>query len=119
MKQVLVIRKDLILSPGKVVAQGAHASMGAYNDAMNRWDAIGMDMVRAWEEGGKKKVVCAILSEEALLDLAKECDKANIGHYLVRDAGKTEVGPNTPTALGIGPDFSRHIDKLTGNLRLF
>jgi len=119
MKQVIVIRADLDLSGGKAVAQGGHAVMGAYFDSMARWGPIGPDMVEAWEDGGKAKVCLAIHSEEELLALAEECEKKNMGHYLVRDAGRTEVEPLTPTALGIGPDFSRHIDKITGHLGLY
>jgi len=119
MKLVIVIRADLKLGRGKAVAQGAHAAMGALRDAKDRWGPIGCDMLDPWDEEGRKKVCLRVDSEEALLALAKECDAANIGHYLVRDAGKTEVAPLTPTALGIGPDFSRHLDKITGGLGLY
>ena len=119
MKQVIVIRQDLDMSGGKAVVQGAHASMGAYNDSMDRWGPIAGDMSKPWDEGGKTKICLCVYSEQALLDLAEACEAKNMGHYLVRDHGRTEVAPNTPTALGIGPDFSRHIDKLTGHLSLY
>jgi PTH2 family peptidyl-tRNA hydrolase len=119
MKQVIVIRTDLDLSGGKAVAQGCHASMGAYFDSMDRWGPIGPDMVSSWEEGSNPKICLAIDGEAELLALAKKCDEANIGHYLVRDAGRTEVEPLTPTALGIGPEFNRHINKLTKHLSLY
>jgi PTH2 family peptidyl-tRNA hydrolase len=118
MKQVIVIRIDLDLSGGKAVAQGGHAVMGAYFDSRDRWGPIAGDMLEAWNES-KKKVCLAIDSEEELLALAQACEKKNMGHYLVRDAGRTELEPGTVTALGIGPDFSRHIDEITGHLSLF
>jgi PTH2 family peptidyl-tRNA hydrolase len=118
MKLVIVIRTDLDLSGGKAVAQGGHAVMGSYFDAMARWGPIAGDMIEAWNES-KAKICLAIDSEEELLELAKQCETKNMGHYLVRDAGRTEVDPGTPTALGIGPDFSRHIDKFTGHLGLY
>jgi len=118
MKQVIVLRRDLALSPGKAVAQGAHASEGAKLDSIERWGTISSDMLEAWGES-KAKVVLGVESEEELLALAEICEEKHMGHYLVRDAGRTEVAPLTPTALGIGPDFSRHIDKITGALGLY
>lgn len=119
MKQIIVIRRDLGMRRGKEIAQGAHASMGAYFDSMARWGPIGFDMISPWDEAGRKKVCLQVETEEDLFALAEQCEKANMGHYLVRDAGKTELPLNTVTALGIGPDFSRHIDKITGGLALY
>jgi len=119
MKQVIILRKDLGMSPGKAVAQGAHASVGAYHDSMGRWGPIAGDMIEPWTQEGKMKIVLAVPSEKALLDLAQRCDELNIGCYLVRDSGRTEVDPGTYTALGIGPDFSRLINKLTLELELY
>ena len=118
MKQVIVIRMDLDLSGGKAVAQGCHASEGARIDSIDRWGSIAPEMLEAWGES-KKKVCLAVDGEEELLALAKACEEANIGHYLVRDAGRTEVDSGTPTALGIGPDFPRHINKLTRHLACY
>ena len=119
MKQVIVVRADLRLSHGKFGSQVGHAVMGAYFDQMDRWGEIGPDMVGAWNDEGKKKVCLRVDSEEALLALAQQCEDANIGHYLVRDAGRTELAPDTPSALGIGPEFNRHVNKITGDLELF
>lgn len=119
MKQVIVLRRDLGLSPGKAVAQGCHAAEGSHLDANDRWGPIAGDMIDPWLEQGKPKIVLGVNSEEELLALAKQCQEKNMGHYLVRDAGRTEVEPLTPTALGIGPDFTRYIDKITGALGLY
>lgn len=118
MKQAIVIRRDLKLSPGKAVAQGAHASEGAKLDCMDRWGPIGPDMLESWGES-KAKICLGVDSEEELLALVDACERANIGHYLVRDAGRTEVEPHTATALGIGPEFNRHVDKIIGALGLY
>jgi len=72
-----------------------------------------------WSEDGKKKVVCQVSSEKELLALAAKAEKENLGHYLVRDHGKTEVPPNTATAFAVGPDLESNIDRITGGLELY
>jgi PTH2 family peptidyl-tRNA hydrolase len=119
MKQVIVMRRDLKMSRGKEISQAGHAVLGARDDAMDRWGEIGPDMIAPWNENGWTKVTCKVFSEEELLALVEQAELANIGHYLVRDHGKTEVEPDTPTCLAIGPNFSRHIDKITGELALY
>jgi len=119
MKQVIVIRSDLDMGGGKAVAQGAHASMGAYFDSLDRWGEFADDKIAPWTEDGRRKICLCVDSEQELLALVAACEEQNIGHYLVCDRGLTQVAPNTPTALGIGPDSSRHIDKLTRPLSLY
>jgi peptidyl-tRNA hydrolase, PTH2 family len=119
MKQVIVLRQDLDMGGGKAVAQGCHAARGAQADSKDRWGPIGPDMIEGWIDSRWKTVTLCAYSEEELLALAKKCEEKNMGYYLVRDAGRTEVEPGTITALGIGPDFARHIDGITGHLGLF
>lgn len=116
MKQVIVVRTDLNMSRGKVVAQSCHASIGALYDAKERWGTIAPAMLSEWEDEGVKKVCLRVESEADLLLLADQCEAANIAHYLVRDVGKTELPAGTITVLGIGPDSERHIDRITGDL---
>lgn len=119
MKMVIVVRRDLKMRRGKEIAQAGHAVLGAHNDSMGRWGPIGPDNDEWWYECGQKKVVLKAYSEEELLALAEKADAADIGHYLVRDAGRTEVPPNTPTVLAIGPDYEPAIDRITGHLELY
>ena len=119
MKQIIVIRSDLGMGCGKEIAQGAHAALCAYFDTLDRLGDIGKSYLEEWDEGGSKKVVCLVHSEAELLDLAEKADQENIGHYLVRDHGKTEVPPNTLTAFAIGPDLDSKIDRVTGGLATY
>lgn len=115
MKMVLVVRRDLKLRRGKEIAQGGHAVVGAIKDCKRRLKT----RTSWWEDFGQKKVVCQVHSEEELLDLADHAEELGVGHYLVRDAGRTEVAPNTATVLAIGPDLSFLIDIITGHLPLY
>ena len=119
MKMIIIIRRDLKMRRGKEIAQGAHAAMGSYNDSMIRWGPIAGDMIEPWDEEGRKKVCLVVTSEEELLALASKAEAADIGHYLVRDRGLTEIPPMSVTALGIGPDFEDTIDGITGELKLY
>jgi len=110
-KQVIVIRKDLGMSVGKIAAQACHASLGAFKKASR-------SKIKRWEEDGEKKVIVCVESKEEILKLYEKTKKEKISCFLVEDAGLTELKPGTITALGIGPDEEEKIDKITGNLRL-
>jgi PTH2 family peptidyl-tRNA hydrolase len=116
MKMVIVIRRDLQMGPGKEIAQGAHAAMGAADNTIaKKWSGF----VHSWRDSGQAKIVVYVDSREDLLALMMKADASGIGNYLVRDAGRTEVDFGTPTALGIGPDFESVIDEITDHLKLY
>ncbi len=110
-KQIIVLRKDIKLSAGKIAAQSSHAS----TDATLKSDP---QKVKAWRNEGMKKVVLKAKDQEELLSIKKEADKLKITTALIKDAGRTEIKPGTITALGIGPDKEEIIDKVTGKLKL-
>lgn len=109
-KQTIVLREDLKMSKGKAIAQGAHASVGAYRNAKK-------PVIDKWEREGSKKVVLAVMSRQELLKLHKKAKKEKLPVCLVRDAGLTELEKGTITALGIGPEEEKKIDKITGSLK--
>lgn len=111
MKQVIVIRTDLNMSPGKLAAQACHASVSALLEAEH-------EAIRAWLERGQTKIVLATDSEESLRSLAGRCAEAGLPHQLIADAGRTELASGTITALGIGPAAGGDIDRVTGALGL-
>lgn len=110
-KQVIVIRKDLNMRKGKCVAQGSHASLGAYLDAS-------VADRNEWMQTGQTKICLGIDSEEDLIEIFKSAHKADLPCYLVKDAGHTEIPPGTLTAVCIGPGDEKEIDKITGKLKL-
>ena len=109
-KQVIIVRNDLKMSKGKIAAQCCHACLNAYEKAS---EAI----KRLWKKQGEKKVILKVDSLKELLEIKKGVESLKIPHFLVIDAGKTELESGTITCLGIGPDYSEKIDKITGRLK--
>jgi PTH2 family peptidyl-tRNA hydrolase len=113
-KQVIVVRKDLGMSCGKIAVQVAHASLEAAEISRRE----NPDLYRAWKEEGAKKVVLEVKSEEELIEIYREALDKGLVSVLIRDAGLTELEPGTATAVGIGPHEEESIDKITGKLPL-
>lgn len=114
MKQVIVVRKDLNMRKGKMVAQGSHASLGAFRGSQVQFP----EKVEEWLKTGQTKICVSVDSEEELLEIYKKALDSGITAYLVRDAGNTELEPGTKTAVCLGPDEEKEIDKITGKLKL-
>jgi PTH2 family peptidyl-tRNA hydrolase len=113
-KMVLVIRTDLKMSTGKMIAQSCHAAVEASEKAKKthskQW--------RRWRDEGAKKVALEGWSLEELQELANKAKKMEIVNVLIQDAGHTEVPAGTTTVLCLGPDQSQKLDKITGGLSL-
>ena len=113
-KMVIVIRDDLSLSPGKLAVQVSHAAVACAIKAKKtrrKW-------FKKWEDEGCKKVVVKVKKEEELYPLFEKAREMGITAEIIKDAGRTEIPPNTVTALGIGPAPENLIDKITGHLPL-
>lgn len=117
LKQVIVIRKDLNMRKGKMVAQGAHASL-IVSLTMLRGQS-NRDIFSEWIEKGMTKICLSVDSEKELMDLYKRVCALSIPCEYVVDAGHTEFnGVPTKTCLAIGPWYSEQIDRFTGELKL-
>lgn len=104
-KQVLVIRRDIKLSLGKWLSQAVHAAQrtNVHTDYEN------------------EKYICIVAyckSEIKLMNLYQKCLDNDVACGLQRDAGHSEVDPNTPTALCVGPDDPEKVDAITKRLQL-
>ena len=111
MKQVILVRKDLKLSKGKLAAQCSHASV----EVVLNSDKTKVD---SWRKQGMKKVILEVESEKELFIFKESAKKMKLKCALITDAGKTEVEPGTITCLAIGPDDEKIIDKITGHLKM-
>lgn len=124
-KQMLVLRKDLGMRKGKMVAQGAHASLavlleGAVYDAEARTVTLQLDAA-GWTwlvEDRFKKICVGVNSEDELLELWQQAKSQGIPCALILDAGLTEFKQPTRTALALGPAAPEQLDVLTGHLGL-
>ena len=56
---------------------------------------------------------------ENIEEVHKNCRLKGIPSMMISDAGRTQVDPGTITVLGIGPEISEKLDKITGKFRLF
>ncbi len=110
-KQVILVRTDLKMGKGKIATQACHAAIAALRKAKD-------EVIRKWERQGGKKVVLKVKSEKELLNFYEKAKKAKLPCALIRDAGLTQLEPETLTALGIGPAEEKEIDKITGKLKL-
>lgn len=147
-KQVIVMRKDLRnhkgekLHTGKLIAQGAHASLAAIlnqrqgND-INNSDCLVIPLtetnpgfaegklskdtaLKDWLLGLFTKVCVSVNSESELIEIYVQAKNCGLPCVLITDAGLTEFnGVPTKTCLAIGPAWSDEIDPLTGHLPLF
>ena len=123
-KQVIVLRKDLNMRKGKMVAQGAHASMKAildrgHTEGLDSWVIPMSAEIKDWIIGRFTKVCVGVNSEEELLKIYEFAKLSGLVCSLIQDAGLTEFdGVPTYTAVAVGPADVDDINKITGELKL-
>lgn len=108
---------------GKMIAQGAHASMKVLLDAGTRTDdALTIPLggaTAAWLGGRFTKVCVSVDSAAALEEVVARARAAGVPCALIVDAGATEFhGVPTPTCCAVGPAWSDEVDAITGALPL-
>ncbi len=122
-KQVIVMRDDLNMGRGKMVAQGAHASSACLAASLLRlaeeYHAKMPSDEIDWIEAGQTKICVRVGSEAELMEIAAKAVAANLRCHVITDAGLTEFGGvPTRTCLAIGPNEVPAVDEITGRLRL-
>lgn len=130
-KQVIVVRRDLKMPEGKLASQVAHASLGALLSQFDKTNRLGGTIyskmagngtaIYRWLEDKFTKVVLGCDNLEEIQEIyQKTLSYPNIPCALIEDSGDTIFnGIPTITTLGIGPDWSEHIDLITGHLKLY
>lgn len=130
-KQAIVIRADLKMNKGKLVAQGSHAALGGvlntgFKCTMSTSGERGLWIpfhdnpeLEHWLTDEFTKVVLRCDSESELLELYNKAKGAMLHTTLITDAGHTVFnGIPTNTCISIGPDNIDEIDAITGHLKL-
>jgi PTH2 family peptidyl-tRNA hydrolase len=116
-KQVIVVRTDLNMRKGKMIVQGAHASLTAALIA--RDDPRKMADFLGWFHGDQRKIAVGAPDEETLHRVHAQAMAAGLPAALIQDHGLTEFGGvPTYTAVAIGPADAHDIDPITGGFRL-
>ncbi len=125
-KQVIVMRNDLNMRKGKMIAQGSHAAMmflvepllAAARDAEHAF-RVNTEAWR-WLASGRMSKICVRVDNEAeLLEIAAKAEAAGLPVHVITDAGLTEFGGvPTRTCAAIGPAAASSIDPITGHLKL-
>jgi len=123
-KQVLVLRKDLNMSKGKMVTQGAHASIAFLTNKMKDnlsnpealWWVNLSQAEKEWVYGTFFKVCVGVDSEKELLDIGYNAVMLGLSVKYIEET--TGFDKPTVTCLAIGPDYSSKIDPVTKHLQL-
>ncbi|XP_058059726.1 probable peptidyl-tRNA hydrolase 2 [Anopheles bellator] len=113
-KMVLVVRTDLKMTKGKIGAQCGHAAVGAFESAMKKTPGA----VRKWQHSGQAKIALKVDNETEMMEIYRTARANNLNCCLIRDAGRTQIEPNSKTVLAVGPAPNAAVDSVTGHLKL-
>ena len=119
MRQLIIARKDLNMSPGKLAAQVSHASMAFISrmitsnaspdpgcEKYNICFSIEKDIYEQWFAGIFTKTICEAKNKNQLMKavaIAEELGlKEGIDYFLIKDNCLTELEPEETDENGIG-----------------
>ena len=112
-KQYIVMRKDLNMRKGKMVAQGAHAVMKIV--LMN----LDTPAYKEWLDSRFKKICVGVKSEEELLTIYAKAEELGLPCAMTNDLGLTEFdGVETKTCCAIGPAYPDDFQGIMDDLKL-
>jgi len=118
-KQVIVMRKDLNMSKGKMITQGAHASIAFLTNLIREYNGEPLPLSEAekeWICGTFFKVCVGVNDEKELLDIGYNAVAKGLSVKYIEETGGFDKP--TLTCLAIGPDYSSVIDPITKHLKL-
>ena len=116
-KQTIIIRKDLNLSKGRLVTQGAHASIAFLTDLIKEYNPLQLTEVqKEWVYGTFFKICVGVDSEKELLDIGYNAVMLGLSVKYIEET--TGFDKPTVTCIAIGPDYSSKIDPVTKHLKL-
>lgn len=115
----IVMRTDIGMSRGKMIAQACHAVEGLNLLLVQRLGIPNyMGLKHRYRLGGSTKIALRCDDEATLIDCIHICEGSDIPVYVVRDAGRTEVEPDTATCLAFGPIARDEVPSKLRRMRL-
>lgn len=122
-KQAVVMGTYLKMPPGKMIAQGAHASMAALlskSERTQEYVKIPLDEnIGPWLGGSFTKVCLKAPDELTLISLFNEAKEQGLPCSIIKDNGRTVFnGVPTITCIAIGPAENEKVDALCRHLKL-
>lgn len=112
MKQIIIVREDLLMPAGKLAAQVAHASVSCVLRSAT-------EDINLWMRTGQAKCVLGVGSLKGLQKYARLAQEAGLNVSTITDEGRTVFVEPTVTCCAIGPAPSEQIDAITGKLSLY
>ncbi len=106
-----LIRQDIEMPIGKMLAQSAHGFMGALLKADKA-------TVETYLAGSFTKIAIKAKNLAALQRAKTECDALGIPTALITDAGRTVFTEPTVTCLGVGPVLRENLPKFVQKMNL-
>jgi PTH2 family peptidyl-tRNA hydrolase len=118
------MRKDLNLSKGRLVTQGAHASIAFLTDLIKEYNPLQLtdsqlqlnEAQKEWIYGTFYKICVGVDSEKELLDIGYNAVMLGLSVKYIEETNGFDKP--TITCLAIGPDYSSKIDPVTKHLKL-
>jgi PTH2 family peptidyl-tRNA hydrolase len=114
LKMWLAVRTDLDMSLGKACAQAGHAFGHLHLVAQQQKP----DVFGNYLGDATPKITVRADSEAALRRVHEEAKAAGIPSYIVHDAGRSELEPNTATVCAFGPAYHDELPSFLKRLRL-
>ena len=135
MKQIIIVRKDLNMSPGKMSAQVSHASMAFLSNWVknsidinyNIQTKFDKDIYNEWINDIFTKVILEAKNKNQLLKAVEMANKLGMkegeDYFLIRDNCLTELEPEedgrTLTCIGFKPMRPEIIDQIGKMYQLY
>lgn len=143
-KQIIIVRKDLQMSPGKLAVQVSHASMAFLTSMIRQQERrthdgegvntdlyFDIDLYDGWINGIFTKVCLGVKNRNKLSQVIEDAENAGMvegeDFFVIRDHCLTELEPEefdengegwTTTCVGFKPMPSSKIDPVTRKLQL-
>ena len=114
----ILVRTDLSMQKGKMVAQGGHAVHLALRAVEKSGSVAAAEWMQIWERGSYPKIALKLEGHDWFSWMATALSDAGVIHAVVVDEGRTVVEPGTVTAVGLQPMPKARAEEYVGKMKL-